>query len=122
MKKDYSKVRSFAVKMLDKYGRDMRFTLPSLKRGTYNPATSANSGIADIVVDGVGVMLDYTISEKRNSSILESDKKIIFANNSGTALQNGMVCTIDGIEYLVVDPGTMQPADDVIVNFAQVRA
>lgn len=122
MAKDYTKLKNLAIKLLEKYGVEITFTLPSMKRGNYNTATSTNSGIADIVIRGIGVKLDFTIGEKKNSSILEGDKKIIFASYDGEELKNGMITTIDGIEYIVVDPGPLRPANTTVINFAQVRS
>jgi hypothetical protein len=120
MKKDYTKLKLMARKMLTKYGKEIVFTMPSLKRGAYNPATSLNVGIADITCTGVGVKLAFTTAEKANKSILENDQKIIF--ESDDTLEVGMVTTIDGIEYLVVDPAPLCPADLTVIYFAQVRA
>lgn len=122
MAKDYTKLKNLADRLLEKYGTEITFTMPSLKRGNYNPATSRNVGVADVVIKGVGVKLDFTINEKKNSSILEGDKKIIFSSYDGSELKNGMITTIDGIEYIVVDPGPLRPANITVVNFAQVRS
>ncbi len=120
MKKDYTKLKQLAKKLIAKYGMEIVFTMPSLKRGVYNTGTSLNAGIADVVCSGVGVISDYTINEKRNSSILETDKKIIFQSDS--VLKNGMIAIINNVEYIVVDPNPLAPDGNAIVYFAQVRA
>lgn len=122
MKKDYDKLKKLALRLLEKYGKEIVFKMPSKKRGAYNPLLASNVGISDIVVTGLGVSLDYTIQEKSNSSILESDKKVIFASYDGSEIKTGMITTIDGIDYIVVDPAPLRPADTTVINFAQVRA
>lgn len=120
IRKNYTNTIAMAKRLIEKFGREIVFTLPAGKRGVYNPLTSSPVGIADIRVEGNGVMLDFTEYEKRDTNIIQGDKKIIFFSDS--ALKIGMIATIDNVEWEVVQPNPLKPANDLICYFAQVRS
>lgn len=120
MATDYEKKKQFAKKMVEKFGKQLTFTKPAGKRGTYSAATGDMTGGADLTITGYGVKLDYTLKERANRSILEGDQKIIFVPDSGELLNGMQIALRDGI-WTVVDPAPLEPADVVVCYFAQVR-
>lgn len=118
MQKDYSKNKSFAEKLVKKFGKQIIFTKPAGKSGTYSFSTGTKTGGSANTVTGYGVKLDFTEKEKRNSSVREGSQKLIFTTDG--ILEIGMTAEIDGETWEVIKPNPLRPADVTIIYFAEI--
>lgn len=77
---DYSKLRKTAETLIAKSGKPVSFS--RLTKGSFDPLTGDTSG--DILggTSGFGVMLRYKNSEIDGTTILSSDKKMIYSGEA----------------------------------------
>ena len=76
---DYTRARATAKKLLKKFGKTI--TLTRTIAGTYDPATGGTTGDTVTNPSGLGVLLKFSNQEIDGTTILSSDRKLIYAGD-----------------------------------------
>ena len=79
---DYNKKRASALRLLKKYGKDVELTRDSNDPSDYDPVSGKFTPAPDTALNGVGVLLDYAASEINGSSILATDRKMLYQGDA----------------------------------------
>ena len=115
MAKFYLRARSTTLKLLNKYGIEF-----AVKRK--DGISVDGSGKEHITKGGefnaIGVRQDYK-PEEINGLIQAGDIRIVFAPDK--VIQIGDLVDIDGMNYRVIQPNPVKPADVVLCYKAQLR-
>lgn len=78
---DYTSQRATTLKLLTKFGKAAVLTREE-DGAAYNPETGTNSGGATLLLTGVGVLLDFKRNEINNSTILATDRRLLFQGDT----------------------------------------
>lgn len=118
---DYNQAAQDAYELISEFGVAITLTLYGNEAGGFDPITGDElASSADIVVNGVGVMVDYRSDEIDGTNIIQGDAKIL-CSLVGTPEIN-MVVNFNSKAWRVVGIKTLQPAGEVIMYTLQVRA
>ena len=79
---DYNKKRASVLRLLTKYGKSVELTRASNDPDDYDPVTGAFTPAPDATLNGVGVLLDYAASEINGTSILATDRKMLYQGDA----------------------------------------
>lgn len=82
---DYTNARATTLKLLTKFGKSLVLTRKD-DGGIYDPDAGTTSGGSTLNLNGVGVLLNYKRNEINGTTILATDRKLLF---QGDALEIG---------------------------------
>lgn len=118
---DYNQAAQDAFDLISEFGVVITPTLYGNESGGFDPITGdALAPSADIVVNGVGVLINYRSDEIDGTNIIQGDAKIL-CSLVGTPEIN-MIVHFNSKQWRVVDVKTLQPAGTVVMYTLQVRA
>ncbi len=80
---NYPSTRATTLGLLTKFGNSLSLERES-DGGVYDPSTGGITGGATTILTGVGVLLNYNNTERNNSDVQATDKKMLY---QGSALQ-----------------------------------
>lgn len=127
--KDYTPQKLKAISNLQNKGFAVTFVQKTVHDSGYDSdgnLIDPEDNPADASVSGFGVKLNYSpkdFSSSMNSdsaNIEHGDCKLIFACENGV-VKVGMITTIDGEEWRVINPNPFQPASVIIYYEVQLR-
>lgn len=115
---NYTKSAATAQRLLTKFGKSLTLTLPDTVED--GPPGVGGTTVPGRSIAGQGVKLNYQNSEIDGTLIQAGDAKIILEATSEPP-ENGMLITIDGSEWRVMDWSPLAPADTVVIYTIQAR-
>lgn len=117
----YSSLATRVLKIITKRGMSM--TLRRTIAGMYTPATGINTVGTSTDYPCKGLVLSYTSYERKGTTILDTDQKVMLAASDLTITpQNEDVLIISGNKTLIVSVDTLAPGGIPVLYTLQVRA
>lgn len=116
---DYDRITARAKAQIEKYGGTVYLKVPVDGK--------VNSGTGQITYNQIsipvkGIVTGYSTIEVNNISVLENDRKVIIATDSGKPLVNNII-EIDGEEYRILEVNDINPGvDNPVVYKLHVRS
>lgn len=115
---NYTALAASATSLIRRAGAPVAFT----RKGDSTYDTEAgDSESTPQKSNGVAVRIEYTLQERQNSAILETDVRLLAAAEGLPQPQPGDEAVFDGDTYSVVDCRPIKPATIVIVYDIQAR-
>ena len=91
-------------------------------KGVYDPVADSSTGATWTNYSRPGLLSRYKQSDIDGSNVRKGDMKVLIpALNLDITLEEGDKITTLNKNWLVIDPGTIQPSTDPIIYKAQVR-
>jgi len=115
---DYSGLQSTAIRLIQRFGKDVEFSRAS--GATFDPVAGEYTGGTTVTVSGKCVQTKFDKSEIDGTLIKATDIKLLFEPDQGEPLIND-TCTLNGVENRVVDVMPLSPADTVMLYAVQLR-
>jgi hypothetical protein len=120
-------ILGLASKLINKFGSTIVIT--TVTAGTYDPATSTQTGGSSVNTTLKGVIEEYAESIRflgdklqANSSIIEGDKKITIAAQDVAAKPNvGDKCQALGVQYTILGVASQQSTEATALYVLHVR-
>ncbi len=118
---DYNQAARDAYELISEFGVAITLTLYGNEAGGFDPIIGDElAPSADIVVNGVGVLVDYRTDEIDGTNIIQGDAKLLCSLDGIPEIN--MIVHFNNKAWRVVDIKTLQPAGTVIMYKLQVRA
>ena len=97
-------------------------TLKKYTVGTYDPVTDSSTGATWTNYSHYGVLSRYKQIDIDGDMIRKGDMKVLIpALNLDIEVEEGDKIRVLSKDWIVIDPGTVQPSADPIIFKAQVR-
>lgn len=78
----YDDMRATTLGLLTELGKPIELIRVSNYTGDYDPVTGTFPSAPDTTLTGVGILLDYAASEINGSSILATDRKMLYQGDA----------------------------------------
>ena len=78
----YDDMRQTTLDLLTEFGKPVELLRVSNDPGDYDPVEGTFTPAPDTTLTGVGVLLDYAASEINGSSILATDRKMLYQGDA----------------------------------------
>lgn len=119
----YDDAAQTAVELLTELGQALVISRNVGSGGAYNPEDGSVGDVADVVMNGFGVALDYTIREVGDGSQIRIDDTRIYISPdiSDTPRQGDVIALADGRKFSVVTSRPLAPAGRVVLHDVQAR-
>lgn len=115
----YQELANDVKDLLNEFGGPMTFLNEDLSGG-FDDSGNPKSTDPTTSIDGVGVRSTWNALERRDSSILTTDIKILFYAETRPTV--GMMVNIDGKKHRVIHNRLVSPYDVDVLYVLQVRA
>jgi hypothetical protein len=115
---DYAKARATAERLLGRFGQAMTLVVPGAATGDpWNPTLGAPVSHAC-----KGVVLDYSVHDRKNTLILAGDRQVYLSTEGLTATPDpAHKLTIGGETLAIVEVKPLNPGGTTILYEIQVR-
>lgn len=114
----YAEMQVVAQELLTDFGQPVTLIIEGSAGGGYDASGDPLPATPDVSVVGVGAALDYTLNEIDGTVIQSGDCKLLY---KGDAPQIGMVVTLLGNKWRVIDVMPLQPGGIVVMYTCQLR-
>lgn len=114
----YSNLAATASRLLASKGQSVTFSREV--SGTLDPVTGIISGATTTTFSGNGAAFDYNNSEIDGTVIKSGDIRLLVEALS-TEPEQGDKCTVNSIDYRVMDVSPTNPAGTVVMYEVQLR-
>ena len=115
----YGDLAATADRSLQKFGASV--TLLRTAAGVYDPASGTTTTPKPVAYVGVGVALNYTAQDMKNSLIQQGDQKLYISALGMVEPRPGDTVQFGGSAYTVVDSKPLAPAGVAVLFEVQVR-
>tara|TARA_Y100000310_G_C20489012_1_gene718220 strand:- start:282 stop:632 length:351 start_codon:yes stop_codon:yes gene_type:complete len=78
---DYPNTKAVTLSLLTKFGKTLSLERES-DGGVFDPATGGITGGGTTILNGVGVLLNYSNTERNNSDVQSTDRKLLFQGDA----------------------------------------
>ena len=119
MSQFYDDMKAVADELIGEFGQPITMTLKGKAAGGRDPVTGEPTAAEpDVTISGDGIKLQYKKMEVDGVSVIMGDCKLKFV---GEAPVIGMITTVDGEEWRVMQPNPVTPAGTNLLYDVQLR-
>lgn len=117
---DFTSEKQTAYDMIVENGTTV--VIKKYTEGIYSPVSDSSSGATWTNYSHPGLLSRYKQGDIDGDNIRKGDMKVLIpALNLAITLEEGDKVTVLNKDWLVIDPGTIQPSADPIIYKAQLR-